>query len=132
MDDMDKHFILAGLEYSFPLLYSALTRVPLPSLQHFFQARERLIQVGDFFCKLFVLVGLTSEQFGQASFKEYLSTYGRQSGRKDLLSKVVSLKTDTGEPPLTDRETYVEIGNLVFAGSGMTLLSFASCVGRKR
>jgi hypothetical protein len=50
--------------------------------------------------------------------KEYLETNGRDSGRKDLLSKIISNKTDTGDPPLTDLETSMEIGNLVFAGSG--------------
>jgi cytochrome P450 len=61
---------------------------------------------------------LTQEQFGQASLEEYLETNGRDSGRKDLLSKIISNKTDMGDPPLTDVETSMEIGNLVFAGSG--------------
>ncbi|KAJ9609570.1 hypothetical protein H2200_005897 [Cladophialophora chaetospira] len=105
MEDMDKAFLLAGLQWTFPLLYPIFTQLPVRSLQHFLQARERLIG------------------FGHDAFKRYLSTYGRQSGRKDLISKVVSLKSDTGTPPLTDRETFTEIGNLVFAGSDTTSMT---------
>lgn len=57
-------------------------------------------------------------QYGKQALESYLSKHGRESGRKDLLTKVVSLKTETGTSPLTDKETYTEIGNLVSAGTG--------------
>jgi hypothetical protein len=62
-------------------------------------------------------------KYGQRALNSYLSKYGRESGRKDLLTKVVSLKTETGAPPLTDKETYTEIGNLVAAGTGTLSLT---------
>lgn len=58
-------------------------------------------------------------KYGQRALNSYLSKYGRDSGRKDLLTKVISLKTETGTSPLTDKEIYTEIGNLVAAGTGM-------------
>ena len=60
-------------------------------------------------------------QYGTNSFNDYVSKYGRDSGRKDLLTKVISVKAETGTAPLTDREIHLEIGNLVFAGTGKWL-----------
>jgi len=57
-------------------------------------------------------------QYGKDSFESYVKEYGRDSGRRDLLTKVLSVKPGTGESALTDRETYMEVSNLVFAGTG--------------
>lgn len=57
-------------------------------------------------------------QHGADAFRRYIEQYGRESGRRDLLTKILSAKPDTGVQPLTDLEVSVEIGNLVFAGTG--------------
>ncbi|KAK5047410.1 hypothetical protein LTR84_006506 [Exophiala bonariae] len=105
LHDMDLHFMCCAIEATSPLLYAVLSRLPIPPLQHFFKSRERLVL------------------YGQEALSSYLSQYGRESGRKDLLTKVVALKTETGTPPLSDRETYTEIGNLVAAGTDTTSMT---------
>ncbi|KAJ9663932.1 hypothetical protein H2201_005414 [Coniosporium apollinis] len=79
LEDVDKHFLLCGLDASFPWLYSALSRIPVPAVQHFFRARQRLLKVAN---------------------------------------------SDSTEAQLSDLETYVEIGNLVFAGTDSTTLTY--------
>jgi hypothetical protein len=39
------------------------------------------------------------------------------------LTKILSVKAETGESQLSDRETSIEIGNLVFAGTGISYYS---------
>jgi hypothetical protein len=46
LHDMDNHFLLSGIESSFPWLYVLLSRLPIPAIQHFFASRQRLTQVG--------------------------------------------------------------------------------------
>lgn len=45
LHDMDNHFLLSGIESSFPWLYTILSRLPIPTTQHFFNSRPRLAQV---------------------------------------------------------------------------------------
>ncbi|KAH6959580.1 cytochrome P450 [Ilyonectria sp. MPI-CAGE-AT-0026] len=101
LKDMDYHFLLSGVESSFPWLNELLLFLPLPAVKHFLAARDRIIK------------------YGQTSYEKYISQYGRDSGRKDLLTKILSEKTER-TTPLTDRETYTEIANLVFAGTDTT------------
>lgn len=63
-------------------------------------------------------------QFGRKAFEEYVASHGRASKRQDLLTKILSPPKD-GFEPLSDRDTYVEIGNLCFAGEGTTSASLA-------
>ena len=55
-------------------------------------------------------------QFGNKAYKDYIKEHGRESNRRDLLTKILT-PGKKGES-MTDRETYVEISNLVFAGTG--------------
>ncbi|EXJ67490.1 uncharacterized protein A1O5_09503 [Cladophialophora psammophila CBS 110553] len=105
LHDIDQHFILCGIEGNFPLIYAMLLRIPIPALQRFLKARQRLIA------------------YGKETFENYISENGRMSGRKDLLTKVVSLKSDTGEAPLTDLEIYTEVSNLILAGTDTTSMT---------
>lgn len=61
-------------------------------------------------------------QFGRKAFEEYVALHGRASKRQDLLTKILSPPKD-GFTPLSDRDTYVKIGNLCFAGEGTTSAS---------
>jgi hypothetical protein len=58
------------------------------------------------------------DQYGKDAFDKYVKQYGRDSGRRDLLTKVLSVKPGAGEAVLTDRQAYMEVANLVFAGTG--------------
>lgn len=53
------------------------------------------------------------------AFENYVAQHGRDSGRKDLLTKIISPKGR--DETLTDLQVYSEIGNLVFAGTGIRL-----------
>lgn len=57
-------------------------------------------------------------QYGKNALHQYIGEYGRESGRRDLLTRVLSVKGDPGGQTLTDLEIYLEISNLVFAGTG--------------
>lgn len=52
------------------------------------------------------------------AFRQYIEQYGRESGRKDLLTKILSAKAEEGQAQMSDRGISVEVGNLIFAGPG--------------
>jgi benzoate 4-monooxygenase len=45
LEDVDRNFLIGGLEANFPLPCRVLSKVPLPQIQHFFDSRRRLYQV---------------------------------------------------------------------------------------
>lgn len=47
LEDMDRHFLLSGMEANLPWLYNVLWMLPIPSLQFFLTARQRMIEVGE-------------------------------------------------------------------------------------
>ncbi|KAK5166454.1 uncharacterized protein LTR77_007997 [Saxophila tyrrhenica] len=98
--DIDQHFLLSGIEWNFPWIYALMTILPFQGVQWFLGARRRL------------------NEYGENAYRTYIKRFGRESGRKDLLTKILSPKD--GNQVLTDRETYTEIGNLVFAGTDTT------------
>jgi cytochrome P450 len=95
---MDLAFLVGGIEWNFPWLAAGMARLPIPSMQDLVNARERLAD------------------FGKAALQDYVERYGRDSGRRDLLTKILS--TEGTKATLTDRDVYLEISNLVFAGTG--------------
>ncbi|EXJ68150.1 uncharacterized protein A1O5_08765 [Cladophialophora psammophila CBS 110553] len=99
--DLDSHFVLAGIKMNFPLIYYILELLPIAAVRHFFASTER------------------NRQYGKDAFENYIAQYGRNSGRRDLLTKVVVAKDDEGAP-LTDLEIYTEVAHLVHAGSDTT------------
>lgn len=46
LDDIDRAFILGGLEGAYPWLSQIVYFLPIPSLRKFLGARQRIIQVG--------------------------------------------------------------------------------------
>lgn len=100
LEDVDRMFLISGLEANFPLPCKLLSRMPVPQIQHFFDSRTRLYQ------------------YGHDAFLDYIDRNGRKSTRKDLLTKI--LVPSSGEAPMTDDETHAEISNLVFAGTDTT------------
>ncbi|KAK3676715.1 hypothetical protein LTR78_003491 [Recurvomyces mirabilis] len=99
LHDGDLHFIQSGLQGNLPWLHNFLSILPIQSVQSFLGSSERVAQ------------------FGNTAYKDYIKKYGRDSKRRDLLTKILASGSSMA---MTDRETYVEIGNLVFAGSDTT------------
>jgi cytochrome P450 len=101
LDDVDRHFLMSGIDANFPLLYKILSRLPIAAVQHFFASRQRIYQ------------------YGHDAFFDYVKRNGRKSTRKDLLTKIL-VSSSSDDAPMTDEETFVEVGNLVFAGTDTT------------
>ncbi|RVX72414.1 hypothetical protein B0A52_03602 [Exophiala mesophila] len=102
LTDMDMYFILSDVKWNNPWIAKFLSYLPSSRVQYFLGAIERLAQ------------------YGSDAFQLYINQYGRSSGRRDLLTKILSAKAETGEAQLSDRETSIEIGNLIFAGTDTT------------
>jgi hypothetical protein len=47
MQDMDRLFLIGGMEWNFGPLVSLISQLPIASIQHFLGARERVRQVCD-------------------------------------------------------------------------------------
>ena len=116
--DTDRFFIIGSIGGAYPWLLRLVQFLPIPSLQHLLAAEQRVVQVCVYVSLLMMLqVIVIDPQYGRNAFNTYISRYGRDSGRRDLLTKIVNNKT-TLEAPMSDLETYIEISNLVFAGTG--------------
>ena len=115
---MDNQFLLSGIDANLHWIYLILSYLPFETVKDFLRSRERILKVGSSDNHESKLLTSNSVQYGETAFDNYISQYGRDSGRKDLLTKILSVKAETGEVPLTDLETHREVGNLVFAGTG--------------
>ncbi|KIW99286.1 uncharacterized protein Z519_00949 [Cladophialophora bantiana CBS 173.52] len=102
LSDIEMFFILADLQWNNPWLARLILWIPLPSVRYFLGAMQRLAD------------------YGEQAFRRYVDQYGRSSGRRDLLTKILSAKAETGDNQLSDKETSLEIGNLIFAGTDTT------------
>lgn len=65
---------------------------------------------------------LSITKYGRKAFYDYIDRNGRQSTRKDLLTKILTAEPETGALPLDDEQTIMEVGNLVFAGTGSLIV----------
>ena len=91
---MDSHFLLSGLEFNLPWLCALLHSLPIPAVKEVLASRPRLRKVGrrtpnmdEVFCPTNALT-----QAGKDALDEYLQKYGRDSGRKDLLTNILIVK----------------------------------------
>ncbi|OIW25663.1 cytochrome P450 [Coniochaeta ligniaria NRRL 30616] len=99
---LDNAYLVWTLFGLAPLLCNVLGRLPVKSMQQFFDAGDYVYQYGD------------------DALKEYLKLYGRSSKRRSLLTKIIQGDPSTGTEPLTDPEISVEVSNLVFAATDTT------------
>jgi cytochrome P450 len=134
LHDIDCQFQVLGIEWHFPWVYKILQIIPLPSLQHFLHAPERVSKVSPHFFLQFLPLSLFSSfliftletwtnnaiQCGHDTFAEYVGRYGRDTKRVDLLTKIITQPAEKSESALSDYEIGIEIGNLVFAGTDTT------------
>ena len=105
--DMDNAFLIWDLEGRFPLLMWFVERIPVKSLQHFFNGTDRLYQ------------------YSTTAFEKYIGLYGRTPDRKDIVSKLIQ-KPANGVQALSDYLITCEMANLTFAATDTTsvVLSF--------
>ena len=102
LDWMDNLFIAQGIKWAFPPVYHVMRLLPLQTVQEMIAAPEKIAKYGE-----------------EAYFK-YIEENGRQSKKRDLLTKIIGANAEggDGQAVLSDKETYLEVGNLLFAGTG--------------
>ena len=116
MDAVDRFFIMLMLDANYPWVHRICNHVPITSVRRFVNTIEEI-------CEVIILTDsvsnkfLTTYQYGRVRFEEYIAKNGRHPKRKDLLTKILTVDEE-GNAPLTDHETYTELGNLIFAGTG--------------
>lgn len=123
LSDIEIFFILSDIKWNHPWIASLISWIPLQSVQYFLGAMDRVAEVSVWtlvFTDSFSSLPDDQTQHGAKSFNNYVEQYGRDSGRKDLLTKILSVKPDSGEAQLSDYAISIEIGNLIFAGTGMS------------
>ena len=102
LHDVDSVFLLFGIEAAFPWIHLIICSLPFASVKHFIRANERMAD------------------YGKKAFFEYIARYGRESGRRDLLTKFMTMKPEDGDITFTDTAAWREVGNLVHAGTDTT------------
>jgi len=100
MESVDSYFIIAGLKWQIPWLIPLTSWIPWARWQHFLGAQRRIYDLG------------------RSSFKAYIERYGRNSGRRDALTKIIH--GDKELPPLSDEQIALEIGSVLVAGTDTT------------
>ncbi|KAL8686024.1 MAG: hypothetical protein Q9218_007398, partial [Villophora microphyllina] len=101
LDDLDDFFTLSAIRWNAPWMLRVLRLLPVKSIQHFLGAQQR------------------GMDYGRRSFNEYIARYGRFSGRRDLLTKMVGLENKGA--PMTDEEIVDELGSLLVGATDTTV-----------
>ncbi|KAL8825033.1 MAG: hypothetical protein Q9170_007954 [Blastenia crenularia] len=101
LDDLDDFFTLSAIRWNAPWILGVLRILPVKSTQHFLGAQQRSIA------------------YGRRSFDEYIAMYGRFSGRRDLLTKMVGLENKGA--PMNDEEIVDELGSLLVGATDTTV-----------
>lgn len=102
--DLDNAFLIWDLRGRFPTMSWLFAKLPLKSVQFFFQSDDRIYE------------------YGAKRFQQYIDKYGRTSQRKDLLTKLI--RREPGQDDgLTDEQISGEIANLTFAATDTAALA---------
>ena len=99
---MDNNFIGLGIKYAFPVVFQVMRMLPVDGVQEMIAGPERIAQ------------------YGEKVYFKYIEENGRQPKRRDLLTKIIGANAEggDGQAVLSDKETYLEVGNMIFAGTG--------------
>lgn len=99
---VDSMFISLGVNYAFPPVFQVMRLLPLPQVREVLAAPAKIAA------------------YGEKAYWEYIEEHGRKSARRDLLTKIIGANAEggDGQAVLTDQETYTEVGNIIFAGTG--------------
>ncbi|ODQ54352.1 pisatin demethylase [Saitoella complicata NRRL Y-17804] len=108
LDDLDGHFMLAALKWNMPWVLPLTSWLPIPAWQRFLRSSQRLYEYGDW------------------AFKQYMDRYGRESKRRDLLTKVIKGETDSQKLP--DRVITSEVGSMTIGGTDTTSITLTYTV----
>lgn len=105
--DTENAFLIWDLEGRFPILMWFVHHLPIKSLQHILNGTDRLYE------------------YSTSAFKRYISAYGRDEKRNDIVSKLFQPPAKDVEP-LSDFLITCEMANLTFAATDTTsiVLSF--------
>lgn len=103
LDDGRAPEYLTWLDHAFPPIKVLLPYLPFATAKDLVAAPELL------------------KEHGRRAYFEYIEKHGRTSNRKDLLTKVLSAtsKKADDQAMLTDEEAYSEVGNMIFAATGL-------------
>ncbi|KAL8947151.1 MAG: hypothetical protein Q9222_006534 [Ikaeria aurantiellina] len=101
LDDLDDYFTISAIRWNAPWILTVLRALPFKSVQHFLGAQQRAME------------------YGRQSFAQYIARYGRFSGRRDLLTKMVGLKNMGA--PMTDEEIVAELSSLLVGATDTTV-----------
>ncbi|KAL8715282.1 MAG: hypothetical protein Q9220_001240 [cf. Caloplaca sp. 1 TL-2023] len=101
LDDLDDYFTLSAIRWNAPWMLTVLRVLPFQAIQHFLGAQQRAME------------------YGRRSFAKYIDQFGRFSGRRDLLTKMVGLKNMGA--PMTDEEIVAELSSLLVGATDTTV-----------
>ncbi len=101
INDMDEYIMAAGIGWDLPYLTLLTSWVPIPSWQKLLNARWRV------------------ERFAREKFERYVEKHGRKPERKDMLRKLITGDTASGET-LSDAAIVAEITTQMNAAADTT------------
>ncbi len=102
LQDLDSVFILYGIGAAFPWIHHVIYNLPFASVRHLTTANDRI------------------SAYGEGKFYKYIEQHGRNSGRRDLLTKFMAIKPKDGDTSFTDLAAHREVSNMIFAGTDTT------------
>ena len=103
LSNLDNHLIISGVRWQLPWLLPLTSWIPVKRWQFFLTSQGRLYE------------------YGKHSFDLYVSKYGRNSQRNDLLKRV--LVGDKTVKPMTDEEICAEVGSQMIGGTDTTSIT---------
>ena len=100
LSNLDNHLIISGVRWQLPWLLPLTSWIPIKRWQFFLTSQRRLYE------------------YGKRSFDVYISKYGRDGKRNDLLKRI--MLGDNTVKPLTDEEICAEVGSQMIGGTDTT------------
>lgn len=103
LSNLDNHLIISGVRWQLPWLLPFTSWIPIKRWQFFLTSQKRLYE------------------YGKRSFDAYVSKYGRDGKRNDLLKRV--LQGDKTVKSMTDEEICAEVGSQMIGGTDTTSIT---------
>ena len=103
LSNLDNHLIISGVRWQLPWLLPLTSWIPIKRWQFFLTSQKRLYE------------------YGKRSFDAYVSEYGRDGQRNDLLKRV--MQGDKTVKPMTDEEICAEVGSQMIGGTDTTSIT---------
>lgn len=110
LQNIDNTFLAFAIEGLSPAFHHVLSLLPVPSLQN-------LLAAPSYFYS-----------YGAEALSQYVSLNGRNSARRNLLTKLLAGNPEKGIDPLPDEQIGIEISNLTFAAVDTTSTTVTYCL----